>query len=84
MKFLDEDQNYSRINIVMELCERGSLDKYLIQLRIQITSPKNHQSLSGYITQFFIWAQQIGSGMQFLAQHGVRQCLTYINFLICI
>jgi hypothetical protein len=55
----------------MELCERGSLDKYLTQLRLQITSPKNHQSLSGYITEFYIWAEQIASGMAFLAQHGV-------------
>ncbi len=41
------------------------------QLRNHITCPSNDYDLSGYITQFFTWAEEIAYGMTFLAEHGI-------------
>lgn len=60
----------AKINIVMELCENGSLEVYLQHLEAAANNSLTN-SRDIYVDQFVLWGTQIASGMEFLGNHGV-------------
>lgn len=56
-----------RVNIVLELCENGSLEDYLPKLKDR-GSMLSQQGL----VQLNSWAFQVAKGMKFLSSHNVR------------
>lgn len=74
------------IFIVLELCDNGSLKRYLETVKETMGQKQSlilqqHAKLSGYlqaslspdlVTQFLIWSKDVATGMDFLAQKGVH------------
>ncbi|OXA54605.1 Vascular endothelial growth factor receptor 1 [Folsomia candida] len=60
----------AKINIVMELCENGSLEVYLQHLEAAANNSLTN-SRDIYVDQFVLWGTQIASGMEFLGNHGI-------------
>ncbi len=76
----------SRIQIVMDYCHFGSLDKYLIVMQNcnKLRENEKGDSQHCYFTHLLRWSQQIATGMEFLASNGVRKRLQNRSVLMFI
>lgn len=59
------------LNIVMELCENGSLDKYLVKMKDKLCA-RGGKVCYQTSAQLASWARQVANGMDFLAKQNVR------------
>lgn len=59
------------VNIVMEFCEKGSLDQYLIKMSKELMVNGGELSHQCFL-QLTTWAVQVAQGLEFLAKQNVQ------------